>query len=144
MNYKLTLKIKKTGANTLYKKLGFSRLLKVFSRIKLLCRLIVNRPVIPNFSYSHRYAQAEKRQRHSKMTMKLDMKNETDRQITRHSLPTKKYFNFFTHRTKILKFYCHRTLHTFASRSNQPSCQNLQKSVISFPSIIVIIIILFY
>jgi len=30
------------------------------------------------------------------------MKKETDRQITRHSLPTQMCFNFLTHRTKIL------------------------------------------
>jgi len=42
------------------------------------------------------------------------MKNETDRQITRHSLPTRMCFNFFTHRTKILKFYCQPTNGTFA------------------------------
>lgn len=29
------------------------------------------------------------------MNIKLGMKNETDRQITRHSLPTQKCFNFF-------------------------------------------------
>ena len=39
------------------------------------------------------------------------MKNETDRQITRHSLPTRMCFNFFTHRTKILK--CQPTNGTF-------------------------------
>jgi hypothetical protein len=42
------------------------------------------------------------------------MKNETERQITRHSLPTQKCFNIFTHRTKILKFYCQPTNGTFA------------------------------
>jgi len=42
------------------------------------------------------------------------MKKETDRQITRHSLPTQKCFNFLTHRTKILKFYCQPTNGTFA------------------------------
>ncbi|MCK9518069.1 MAG: hypothetical protein QM301_12030 [Bacteroidota bacterium] len=35
------------------------------------------------------------------------MKNETDKQITRHSLPTQKCFNFLTHRTKILKLPTH-------------------------------------
>jgi 16S rRNA C1402 N4-methylase RsmH len=30
-----------------------------------------------------------------KMNIKLGMKNETDRQITRHSLPTRICFNFF-------------------------------------------------
>ena len=30
-----------------------------------------------------------------KMNIKLGMKNETDRQITRHSLPTRMCFNFF-------------------------------------------------
>jgi hypothetical protein len=47
------------------------------------------------------------------MNIKLGMKNETDRQITRHSLPTQKCFIFFTHRTKILKF-CQPTNGTFA------------------------------
>lgn len=65
-----------------------------------------------------RYAQAEKRQQHSKLTIiwniKLGMKNENDRQITRHSLPTRMYFNFLTHRTKILKFYCQPTNGTFS------------------------------
>jgi hypothetical protein len=42
------------------------------------------------------------------------MKNETDRQITRHSLPTRMCFNFLTNRTKILKFYCQPTNGTFA------------------------------
>jgi len=39
------------------------------------------------------------------MNFKLGMKKETDRQITRHSLPTRMCFNFLTHRTKILKFF---------------------------------------
>jgi hypothetical protein len=62
--------------------------------------------------------EAEKRQRHSKLTMKMNiklgMKNETDRQISRHSLPTHKCFIFLTHRTKILKFYSQPTNGTFA------------------------------
>ena len=56
-----------------------------------------------------RYAQAEKRQRQSVLTMKwnfkLDMENETGGQIPRHLLPTRMSFYFLTHRTKILKFY---------------------------------------
>ena len=69
--------------------------------------------------YKHiRYAQGEKRQRHSEMTMKknikLDIENWTDIMTDLHSLPTRMCFNFFTHRTKILKF-CLPTLHTFAS-----------------------------
>jgi len=62
-----------------------------------------------------RYAQAEKRQRHSKLTMKMNiklgMKNLTDRQITRHSLPTRMCFNFFFPPHKNLKF-SRPTLHT--------------------------------
>ncbi|MBP9017598.1 MAG: hypothetical protein KBG17_07660 [Paludibacteraceae bacterium] len=42
------------------------------------------------------------------------MKNEKDRQIIRHSLPTRMYFNFFTLRTKILKFYSQPTNGTLA------------------------------
>ena len=48
------------------------------------------------------------------MEFKPGMKNETDRQITRHSLATQMCFNFLTHRTKILKFYCQPTNGTFA------------------------------
>jgi len=48
------------------------------------------------------------------MNIKLGMKKETDRQITRHSLPTRCVLIFFTHRTKILKFYCQPTNGTFA------------------------------
>jgi hypothetical protein len=44
--------------------------------------------------------------------IKLEMKKETDIQITRHSLPTRMCFNFLTHRTKILK--CQPTNGTFA------------------------------
>ena len=40
------------------------------------------------------------------------MKNETDRQIPRHTLPTRMCFIFFPHRTKILKFFaCPQTAH---------------------------------
>lgn len=54
------IRIKTPAANTLYKKLGFSRLFKGFPRIKFSFRLIGNRSVIPNFSYSHRYRQGYK------------------------------------------------------------------------------------
>jgi len=46
--------------------------------------------------------------------IKLDMENETDRLTARHSLLTQMCFNFFPHRTKILKFYSQPTNGTFA------------------------------
>jgi len=49
-----------------------------------------------------------------KLNIKLEMKNETDRKITRHSSRPECVLFFFTHRTKILKFYCQPTNGTFA------------------------------
>ena len=78
-----------------------------------------------------------RRQRNNKMTMnrniKLDIKNLTDKITARHSLSSRKYFNFFTHRTKILKFSRH-TLHTLASPTSRPVNQSLPKSAI-FPTL---------
>ncbi|MBN2890803.1 MAG: hypothetical protein JXL97_02960, partial [Bacteroidales bacterium] len=53
---------------------------------------------MPNASYTNRYAQAEKRQRHSKLTMKMNIKlvmnKETERLTARHtSRPD--FFYFF-------------------------------------------------
>ena len=49
-----------------------------------------------------------------KWNIKLKMKNLTGGLTTRHSLPTRMCLNFFSHRTKILKFYCQPTNGTFA------------------------------
>jgi len=55
-----------------YTKLGFNRLFKGYASHQVLCSLIVNCSVIPNFAYCRRYAQVEKIQRHSKLTMKIE------------------------------------------------------------------------
>jgi len=64
-----------------------------------------------------RYAQAVNRQLHSEMMIKWNIKlvteNKTDEMTTRHLLPTQMCFIFFSHHTKILKFYCHCTNGTF-------------------------------
>ena len=65
--------------------------------------------------------------------IKLDIKNLTDKITARHSLSSRKYFNFFTHHTKILKFSRH-TLHTLASPTSRPVNQSLPKSAI-FPTL---------
>jgi hypothetical protein len=55
------------------------------------------------------------------------MKNEAERQITRHLLPTQMCFNFLTHRTKILKFNSQPTNGTFAfapSHEANPSAKS--------------------
>ena len=49
-----------------------------------------------------------------KWNIKLEIKNFTGRLTVRHSLPTRMYFNLFSHRTKILKFYSQPTNGTFA------------------------------
>ena len=66
---------------------------------------------------------------YEKWIIKLEMENETDRQITRHLLPTRMCFNLLTHRTKILKFI-RPTMHTLAIRTSRPADQYLPKSAI--------------
>lgn len=41
-----------------YTKLGYNRLVKGCGSHQVRCSLIVNRTVIPNFAYCHRYRQA--------------------------------------------------------------------------------------
>jgi len=114
-----------------------SRLFKGCSPLQLLCNLIGNSPAIGNFSYRHRYAQAVNRQQHSEMKMKWNIKlvteNKTDEMTTRHLLPPRMYFHFFSPRTIILKF-CQPTLHTLASPTCQHTDQSLPKSAI-FPTL---------
>lgn len=50
------------------------------------------------------------RQMTMKLNIKLDRENRNDGLTSRHSLPTLLCFNFLSHRTKILKFYCQSTL----------------------------------
>ena len=64
-----------------------------------------------------------------KWNIKLEIKNLTGGQTTRHSLPTRMCFNLFSHRTKILK-YLH-TLHTFAfAHTHKANTSQKQKSAI--------------
>jgi hypothetical protein len=44
-----------------YTKLGYYRLFKVYGSHQVQCILIMNRSVIPNYAYCHRYAQAEEK-----------------------------------------------------------------------------------
>lgn len=53
-----------------------------------------------------------------KWNIKLVTENKTDEMTTQHLLPTRMCFNFFSHRTNILKFYCQPTFGTFAFAAN--------------------------
>ena len=50
-----------------------------------------------------------------KKNIKFVTENGIDGMIARYSFPNRKCFDFFSQRTKILKFYWRLTLHTFAS-----------------------------
>ena len=88
------------------------RVSAIFERLWLVkkgrCKLIRNRFVIPHDTIPSPVMHKRKKDNDTanwqwKWNIKLGMKNETDRQITRHSLPTRMCFIFFDPPHKIFE-----------------------------------------